>query len=505
MADFRLLVSRIATAHLQDMLVAAGPRLRDAVAAAVLRAEGAQRPLSWGSDRTDDRGGGRGTNGAEKDAAGEADARTSRAGQEVAMRALVPPLARVLASVAREHSENVRNDRPGVGRGGGAAKGGRLAARLAAKQAKAGGKGVGTMSAGLGAEPVPSRIGTGAHGGGFGGGRSGGWGSGRGGGRYRKWSAAGAFVDAAASWLETVADADDEGEEGGGRGVGPVRSLADVVLRRVASHAADRAQQRRIETDYRTADAARLALLEPEAPFGPANNDDDDSTENPLAAHRHQGQDARLKKKTKTWISRRGSAGSVDSSDDDNDEAADDSHDDGAVQEALLRDRMAYFIIGNLARLRAELKDRGLLRRRKGKKAKPQDQSINVATVVRALQVCAACTYPAPELAKIISNAVAIDDGNLVGLPESPGKAARGGGMLAAVLGKKKPAGGGAANFMTKFEKRRRKKKWVERQADKENRAGDVSSFIDAGDMWARPVDLWTLEAQLDEYLMVMS
>ena len=98
------------------------------------------------------------------------------------MRALVPPLARVLASVAREHSENVRNDRPGVGRGGGAAKGGRLAARLAAKQAKAGGKGVGTMSAGLGAEPVPSRIGTGAHGGGFGGGRSGGWGSGRGGG-----------------------------------------------------------------------------------------------------------------------------------------------------------------------------------------------------------------------------------------------------------------------------------------------------------------------------------
>lgn len=131
----------------------------------------------------------------------------------------------------------------------------------------------------------------------------------------------------------------------------------------------------------------------------------------------------------------------------------------------------------------------------------------------RALQVCAACDYPAPALARLISNAVAIDDGNLVGLPDSsPVKTSRGGGFFSSFGGSKRLAASAAA-VMTRFDRRRKKKKWVQRQADKENRSGaggadggeSVSSFINAGDMWARPVDLAKLEEQLDEYLMVMS
>jgi len=42
---------------------------------------------------------------------------------------------------------------------------------------------------------------------------------------------------------------------------------------------------------------------------------------------------------------------------------------------------MCYFVIGNMHRLRAELRDRGLLHRNDG------GASVTVATVVRALQV----------------------------------------------------------------------------------------------------------------------
>jgi len=42
---------------------------------------------------------------------------------------------------------------------------------------------------------------------------------------------------------------------------------------------------------------------------------------------------------------------------------------------------MCYFVIGNLHRLRAELRDRGLLQRH------DDGSSVTVATVVRALQV----------------------------------------------------------------------------------------------------------------------
>ncbi len=59
-------------------------------------------------------------------------------------------------------------------------------------------------------------------------------------------------------------------------------------------------------------------------------------------------------------------------------------------------DRMCYFVIGNLHRVRAELDARGWA----------AGSPVSVAAVVRALQTAAACTYPPDALAALLARAV---------------------------------------------------------------------------------------------------
>jgi hypothetical protein len=103
-----------------------------------------------------------------------------------------------------------------------------------------------------------------------------------------------------------------------------------------------------------------------------------------------------------------------------------------SIKAGVLRDRMCYFVIGNMPRLRAELTERGLLRhptttttttatsggaatgaagekKKKGSASSPSPSKslkVTVAAVVRALQVGAACTYPPFEMATHIARAV---------------------------------------------------------------------------------------------------
>jgi hypothetical protein len=86
--------------------------------------------------------------------------------------------------------------------------------------------------------------------------------------------------------------------------------------------------------------------------------------------------------------------------------------------DALLQERMCYFVLGNLHRVVVELTDRGAIfggghgghssRAERHLLGQPLNAAatVTVATLVQALQVAAACAYPPNALARLLTTVV---------------------------------------------------------------------------------------------------
>jgi hypothetical protein len=285
------------------------------------------------------------------------------------------------------------------------------------------------------------------------------------------WSSSGAFRDVSAQWLGAVlASYQPSVAAGGSRFEDPgaaAEALRLHVRRAVDTHRDTALRQRRVESAFRTPEAAEAMLLRPQVSFGPISAADAPAAT--AGAHSgpssssHRKLDASPERQASgagplSWLSpliarnaRHGISGDGEDDVEDSGVGVGGSGEGGGLQQ----DRMCYFIIGNLHRLRAELRDRGLLARGGvGDPAAPAPGAavITVGTVVRALQVAASCPYPASGLAALLAAAV------------DPRSGA--------------PGGGGAA-FLSPVR-------------------------VHDGGIWDLPVNLSNLEAQLDDHLMRM-
>mmetsp|Transcript_8793 Transcript_8793/g.10517 ORF Transcript_8793/g.10517 Transcript_8793/m.10517 type:complete len:216 (+) Transcript_8793:1607-2254(+) len=124
-------------------------------------------------------------------------------------------------------------------------------------------------------------------------------------------------------------------------------------------------------------------------------------------------------------------------------EEYDDDNDDDNLEE----DRMCYFIIGNLHRLCAELKDRGVYSN--------TSNHVSVSTAVKALQVATSCSYPTHKLANLLAKASNIN-----------------------------PV--------------------ISKNANDHSNTSNNTLGMDISHVWDVSIDLRALESQLDEYLMLL-
>lgn len=165
---------------------------------------------------------------------------------------------------------------------------------------------------------------------------------------------------------------------------------------------------------------------------------------------------------------------------------------------------MCYFIIGNLHRLKAELKDRGLIHHTSSSSSSTTTTtSVTVATVVRALQVAASCPYPPASLSRLVAKAVRLNRSkalkqssqelkirisNLEAQAADPSSSSSSGPSAHS-------RSGSASSALEAL-----------KSAQAQVRAAEVSlRRADAGDgleVWDVPVDVLLLENQLDDYLM---
>jgi hypothetical protein len=156
-----------------------------------------------------------------------------------------------------------------------------------------------------------------------------------------------------------------------------ITALQNKIYDILKSHAKAQENAQKISTSYRTKEAAEEMLM--------------------LKKEKES-----IKVEHNSWlIPQRHSSSDTVSSSSSSQSSDEDMYD--SVQYEVdnnLQDRMCYFIIGNLHRLRAELKDRGLY-----DSLKPNGQTVSVATAVRALKVATACAYPPTELAKVLARA----------------------------------------------------------------------------------------------------
>ena len=259
------------------------------------------------------------------------------------------------------------------------------------------------------------------------------------------WSSPQAFTGVAGQWLADVAASFPGGPRSSSSRFEDPAEAAEAlkahVQRAVAVHREASARSRRVESSFRTPEAAEALLLKPQVRFGPglpgegvcadggavgsaATALGDTRRPGSPGSPQRPGSPGAAKGVPQSWLSpikvRGGSSGGrlggadgggsvYDDDDDDEDGGGGLSSGAGAHKASggVLQDRMCYFIIGNLHRLRAELRDRGLLAR-----GGPGDHTavpgtvVTVATVVRALQVATGCPYPAPALAALIAAAV---------------------------------------------------------------------------------------------------
>ena len=263
----------------------------------------------------------------------------------------------------------------------------------------------------------------------------------------------------------------------------------------MARHRDNEALTRRIPTSYRTPEAAAEVLLRRDPSFGPALHP---AAGLPLwqsgPAQSPAGRNG------SSWLSpaaRGGCGGDDDSSDGGGGGGGPEEAASEGAEAGFLRDRMAYFVMGNLHRLRAELRDRGLLARGTGGHGGSGlhgPPTVTVATAVRALRVAAACPDPAAALAALLADAVDPDGGAHGANAGGGGGGAGGAAFLTApfspstLASPASPFGGstlGAASTTLGS-----------------TILGSPARRVRDGGMWELPVDLGQLEEQLDDLLM---
>jgi len=183
---------------------------------------------------------------------------------------------------------------------------------------------------------------------------------------------------------------------------------------------------------------------------------------------------------------------------------------------------MCYFIIGNLHRLKAELKDRGLIRRTSSTPTSQQlgsggasssTSTVTVATVVRALQVAASCPYPTHELAKLVAKAVRLHRSLalaqqkkalaslLLAEEEEEEEEEKAAAVVAAARHEGKHPGAASKKAQRQLAEQQERQQ-LARRLDAVEEALRRADAGDGLEVWDVPVDILLLEEQLDNYLM---
>jgi len=257
-------------------------------------------------------------------------------------------------------------------------------------------------------------------------------------------SVAAAMAAAAEAWVADLINAEAAASSSSssepGGGGGGLRARVRQLL---AGHLRRGVRSRRVATACRSEAAARAHLW----PL-PGTHDYDRHNHDDRHVHKRGGGNGGGGQRS-SGNTRQGRS---DRSEDDDDSrgAAEGAEGDKDYGADYLHDSMCYFIIGNLHRVRAELNDRtGPVGGSTGKDSCTA-AALTVRDVVRALQVGAACTYPPQALATLLA-AVTHYQGN------------------------------------------------VEVSSD-----GGGSTTWGGDEAWDLPVDLSTLESQLDDHLMDM-